>query len=197
MRSMLWLGVVVASAAGCKNTHSTVQCTPCNTSLKAMSCPVPPGAPAPGKPGVLPPTIHEVRGNDDAEPRSLTATPPQANPDVLLVPRWVYVPYSPHAPNGPTKLPANLTGAPATGPFVQADDQVTVLPPVGAPAASGNEQLLEQCLQQMKLLNQRMSELEAKGATRPAGATAPAAPITPPQILPLPPLPVPLIPPAK
>lgn len=255
MRSILLWGSVAAAAAGCETTQpALVTCSPCKTHKTAcqVSAPAPAAAPAaaPGKPSVLPPSIKEVR-MDDPEPRQFaTATPaapatytppvainppvqppviqqPQpANPgDVLLIPRWVYVPYSPHHPSGPSKMPAHANQLPTTLPYVQAGDQMTVLPPVGAnPGSAATAQqvaMMEQCLQQMKQLNQRMIDLEAKNmkpviatpvsavspVSTPVAPVAPAiTPIppaatslpSPPQMLPLPPpLSVPRIPPAK
>jgi hypothetical protein len=252
MRSILLWGSVAAAAAGCETTQpGLVTCTPCKTHKTAcqVTAPVPAAAPAtaPGKPSVLPPSIKEVR-MDDPEPRQFATaapaafTPPvainspvqspviqqvqPANPgDVLLIPRWVYVPYSPHHPNGPSKMPAQANQLPTTLPYVQAGEHMTVLPPAGAnpPSAATAQQvaMMEQCLQQMKQLNQRMIDLEAKNVkpaiATPVSAVAPAsspvAPVTPvttqippaatalpsqPQMLPLPPpLSVPRIPPAK
>ncbi len=226
MRSILLLGLVVAGAAGCDMTrHGTVHCVPCHSSKK-MSCQATPAAAAPSAPAVLPPTIKEVRAeepeqrhNANAQPGSNTAPAPSAvpsapapapvaNQDVLLVPRWVYVPYSPHVPTGPTKLPANMQGMTATGPYVQSEN-VTVLPPMGMPpvntatptvqmptptvtptagsfANPNQTQLMEQCVQQMKMLNKRINELESKNATHPSAAvTIPALPLPPVTIVPV------------
>ncbi|MFO0803327.1 MAG: hypothetical protein U0791_09425 [Gemmataceae bacterium] len=90
----------------------------------------PSAAPTPGKPAVLPPSIKEVRMEDPEPRQFATATlaaaaaacpafvltptvaanppvcrrrfsSPPTNPgDVLLIPRWVYVPYWPHNPSG-------------------------------------------------------------------------------------------------
>jgi len=242
MRSMMLWGCVAAAAAGCETTQpALVNCTPCKTHKTMCPSPAaaPAAAPAPGKPSTLPPTIKEVR-MDDPEPRQFAATPPVAPPvafnppvqapivqqpaaansgDVLLIPRWVYVPYSPHHPNGPSKMPAHANHLPTSTPYVQAGDQMTVLPPMGAaPAHAATTQhaaLMEQCLREMKQLNQRMGDLETKTVARPtivppslvAPASAPVPPVSvatptalpsPPQMLPLPPpLNVPKIPPAK
>jgi hypothetical protein len=189
MRSMLLLGCVVAASAGCKTMQSQTSCSPCHSG----ACPAPAGgaAPAPaGKPAVLPPTIREVRGNveEPADPRQASASVPNLNQDVLLIPRWVYVPYAPHTPNGPSKLPGTMAGTPAMNPYMAADDRT----------ADKNTEMMEQCLREIRALNQRMSDLESRNSAKPASAVMPAAPpviySTP---VPLPPLPTPVIPPAK
>jgi len=173
-------------------------------------------AAAPGKPASLPPTTGPIAAPTVAPvavnppQQSVPIHQPAPNGDVLLIPRWVYVPYSPHQPNGPTKLPANLFSTSGTTPYMTADERMTVLPPMGASAAANTQQtaLMEQFVKEMKAMNQRMIELEAKAATRTASAIAIPAPPAPapipaasvpaaPQMLPLPPLPVPMIPPAK
>ena len=195
MRLLALLGCVLASTTGCETMRSSTKCSPCLQ--RPAGCPVaPPSAPTPGgKPAVLPPTIREVRGpsDDAAEPRTHAAA---ANQDVLLIPRWVYVPYSPHVPNGQMKL-AGGSGSPSAGPYMQVDDRVTVLPAMGSTSSpSHSNETLEQCLHQMKLLNARIGELESKTTTRPV-MVAPIPPPAAPQLLPLPPIPVPMIPPAK
>jgi hypothetical protein len=181
--------------------------TTTSTSLSFIPPPAPVAAPAPSfvpQPAPVPAATSFI-----PPPAPLpvnAATPPVVTQgDVLLIPRWVYVPYSPHTPNGPTKLPANIAGPQHTGPYVQTESGMTVLPQMGAaPAAAMSAQqmaMMEQWVQQMKMMNQRMSELEAKAAARPAtpaSATIPVITTTSPQMLPLPPpLTVPMIPPAK
>lgn len=195
MRLIIMLGCLVATSAGCDTTRCMTHCTPCS---KPAPSPCPPGTPiTPGKPTSpthLPPTIREVRGGEDvSEPRAVAA-----NQDVLLIPRWVYVPYSPHMPTGPSKLPGGAWNNQAMGPYLQADDRVTVLPPMGGSPASLSNETMEQCLLQMKMLNARINELETKNASCPA-VSAPAMPVVPasmPQMLPLP-MPVIPIPPAN
>jgi hypothetical protein len=215
----------LVNCSPCK-THKTA----CPAPAAAPSAPS--AAPAPGKPAVLPPSIKEVR-MEDPEPRQFaTATqvaapapafiptptvavnPPVQSPvvqqpaptnpgDVLLIPRWVYVPYSPHNPSGPSKMPAHANQLPTSMPYVQAGDQMTVLPPMGAnqtsAATAQQVAMMEQCLQQMKQLNQRMGDLEAKAAkpatvATPASAVAPAFAPVPPVVAPA--APVSQIPPA-
>ena len=175
MRRIVMLGCLAASAMGCEATRPNLSCGPCALRPEAGAALSPS---KPGAPSYLPPTVREVRGSvveDVAESRPQAAA---ANQDVLLIPRWVYVPYSPHVPSGPTKLP----GGSATGPFVQTNGQMTVMPPMGG---SQPNDTMEECLQQMKLLNARIGELEAKNASRPT-ITAPVLPAVP-QMLPLPP----------
>jgi hypothetical protein len=202
MRLFLLLGCVAAAATGCNTTRCSTKCQPCSKAPTASCSPVAPGAPTtpsipPAKngPTYLPPTIREVRGEEFGEPRTQAAM----NPDVLLIPRWVYVPYSPHMPTGPSKLPANVAGPQSMAPYLPAGNQMTVLPPMGAPVAQQND-TMEQCLAQMKLLNVRMADLEAKQASRPAATASYQTPAMP-HSLPLPPLPAPTavipIPPAK
>lgn len=194
MRRIVMLGCLAASAMGCEATRPNLSCGPCALRPQAGAALAPSKL---GAPSYLPPTVREVRGSsveDVAESRPQAAA---VNQDVLLIPRWVYVPYSPHVPSGPTKLP----GGAATGPFVQTNGQMTVMPPMGG---SQPNDTMEECLQQMKLLNARIGELEAKNASRSTIA-APMMPSVPqmlpaaPQMLPLPPIPamVPAIPMAK
>ena len=182
--------------------------TTTSTSLSPSFAPQPAPAPAAQTSFIPPP----------APAPATAAAPPVVNQgDVLLIPRWVYVPYAPHTPNGPTKLPVSIAGPQQTGPYMQTEDRgMTVLPPMGAapvaPAANAQQAaLMEQCLQQMKMMNQRMNEIEAKAATKPVVAaqsgTAFLPPPSPPVFLPPPapaamlplppPLAVPMIPPAK
>ena len=197
MRLIALIGTVALAATGCETTKHSTSCTPCT---RQSSCPVAPGAPAPaavpsGKPAVLPPTIREVRGSsadDFLEPRPQQAS---ANPqqDVLLIPRWVYVPYSPHVPMGQMKLPSaqGMPNGQAMSPYVQMDDRVTVMPPMGTSPAANQNETLEQCLQQMKLLNARIGELEAKTVARSGTISAVMPASGGPQMLPLPPIPTP------
>jgi hypothetical protein len=209
MRLFLLLGCVTAALTGCDTTKCCLKCTPCSQK-PAGTCPAgtcsapaapttPPAAIPPSKngPSFLPPKIQEVRGEELGEPRMhASATNPAMNQDVLLIPRWVYVPYVPHAPTGPSKLPANVAGPQSMGPYVSAGNQMTVLPPMGGPSMQNDT--MEQCLAQMKMMNARLMELEAREATK---STMPASYQSAPQALPLPPLPAPVsvppIPPAK
>jgi hypothetical protein len=220
---MLLMGIALAGAAGCETCRqSTVSCSP--RKIHTTSCPALPDAPAtnptPTKPVSLPPTIKEVRG-EEVEPRQFasiptattttsysagfipppaplpatTPAPPVASQgDVLLIPRWVYVPYTPHTPNGPSKLPANIAGPQAASPYVQTENGMTVLPPMGGPANAQQAAMMDQFVQQMKEMNQRMAELESKNAVKPTAAT-PASVTTPtPAFLP-PPAPPEFLPP--
>jgi len=211
MRLFLLLGCVTAALTGCDTTKCSMHCTPCSQK-PAGTCPnpagncsaptTPPAAIPPSKngPGYLPPKVQEVRGEEMGEPRmqaSTSAMNPAMNQDVLLIPRWVYVPYVPHAPTGPSKLPANVAGPQSMGPYVSAGNQMTVLPPMGGPSPQNND-TMEQCLAQMKMMNARLADLESKAASK---STMTASYQSAPQALPLPPLPAPVgvppIPPAK
>ena len=199
MRLIALIGTVALAATGCETTKHSTSCAPC---ARQTSCAVAPGSPAPtavpsGKPAVLPPTIREVRGSsteDFAEPRLQQAS---ANPqqDVLLIPRWVYVPYSPHVAVGQMKLPNGQSVA-TVGPSVQMDDRVTVMPPMGTPPAANQNETLEQCLQQMKALNARIGELEAKTVAKSGTISAVMPASGGSQMLPLPPVPTPMMPPS-
>jgi hypothetical protein len=187
---LVLLGCMAAPAAGCQ-TRSKSLCSPClkwttncpKTTPSCAPCPpqtVPAAPVKPAAPAFLPtapPTIREVRGPDDGSdlrPRTAPATAVAPSQEVLLVPRWVYVPYSAHVPAGPAKLPSSVAG----GHFVPADERMMVPQP--------HSDTLEQCLQQLKAMNARLSELEARSERPvPASIVSPAAP----QMLPLPPVP--------
>ena len=175
MRGMILFGCVVAISAGCKGTRSanSESCPSCD-SWKVMS------------PPMSPPTVREFRG-EEAAPHSIVSNP--ANPsNVVLVPRWVYVPFTPHAPVSLAKTPES-TRAP------QADRVADV--PSAETARNG---LKEQCLQELKALNERAADSEVKFESRPASIPIPIPPSTlpnPPQLLPLPPLSIPYMPKVK
>jgi hypothetical protein len=136
-----------------------------------------------------PPTIREVRGAA-AEDVSDVRTPQAAAPhqDILLIPRVVYVPYS---PTPPTRMPA--TGS-QTGPYMQTGDRMTVLPTMSGPMPVPSQ---HDVMEQVKMQNARIAELEAKLANRSpapvpmmASMEAPAASPLPqpmPQLMPIPP----------
>jgi len=97
-----------------------------------------------------------------------------ANQEVLLVPRLVYVPYSAHVPVGPARLPGSVAGSMN----VPAEERMTVTP--------SHNDTLEQCLEQLKAMNTRLSELEARQS-----AAIQSSPAAPPQSLPLAPVQIP------
>ncbi|HXD88321.1 MAG TPA: hypothetical protein VN641_17665 [Urbifossiella sp.] len=188
MRLLAIMSCVAAISAGCDTMRCGSLCGPSRPKVHTTACqPTPafiPGTPPipPVKPPTLQPThlptLQEVRGPEATELRAQRpAVGTNSNGDVLLIPRLVYVPYSPYSPTASSRPPGNSpTGA--ASPYVQAGERMTVLPPVGAPALS-NRETLEECLQQMKLLNARIAELEA----RTAAHSEPAAPA----MLPIPP----------
>ena len=196
MRLIALIGTVAFVATGCETTKHSTSCAPCT---KQSNCFMAPGSPAPaavpsGKPAMLPPTIREVRGSSpddlgDSRPQQANAAPQQ---DVLLIPRWVYVPYSPHVAVGQMKLPNGQSVA-TVGPSVQMDDRVTVMPPMGTPPVANQNETLDQCLQQMKALNARLAELEMKSVAK-SGTISTVMPASGgPQMLPLPPVSTPIL----
>ncbi|HEY2909482.1 MAG TPA: hypothetical protein VGI99_04510 [Gemmataceae bacterium] len=190
MRLLAIMSCVAATSAGCDTLRCGSLCGSSKPKVHTTACqPTPAFVPAPGTPPIPPvkqptlqpthlPTLQEVRGPEATElrtPRPAVGTNP--NGDVLLIPRLVYVPYSPYSPTAAAKAQGSSTAA-AASPYVQAGDRMTVLPPVGARALS-NRETLEECLQQIKVLNARIAELEARNAAH----SEPAAPA----MLPLPP----------
>src|SRR6185437_9954027 len=118
MRLLAILSCVAASAAGCDTLRSCSLCGSNKPKVHTTACqPTPAFVPAPGTPPIPPvkqptlqpthlPTLQEVRGPEATElrtPRPEVAA--NGNGDVLLVPRLVYVPYSPYSAAPPAKAP--------------------------------------------------------------------------------------------
>jgi len=180
MRPVVVLCCVALAATGCEagkfGRYSEVGggCAPAGCGPTGCAAPAAPTPAAPA-PNYLPPVrdakipgVREVHAPDDAgDPRASAI-----NPDILLIPRTVLVPYAPHVPSGPVRLAGSTT----VSQVVQTDGRVV------APQLTD---ALEQCLQQMKLLNARIAELEAKTAAPPTVVVTPdGLPLAPPRIVP-------------
>ncbi|MDB5309741.1 MAG: hypothetical protein JWO38_3943 [Gemmataceae bacterium] len=114
------------------------------------------------------------------EPADMPTQLAAAPPDIVLIPRTVFVPYAPYSQAIPAKLP---TVRPAV--YVEELGREASTEPKDVGAAAREALLTEalgQCLQQMKTLTARIADLESKLATRSASYPAPTArdaPISP------------------
>lgn len=132
------------------------------------------GCPAPCRDAKTP-TIRELRG---PEPESVAAKPSAAAvaPDILLIPKTVLVPYAAHVPTGPMRM-AGM----ASAPICQAEERASAPAPVASSTDSRVLDALDQSLQQMKLLNQRIAELETRAVKQiPCPPPANVRPYCPP-----------------
>jgi hypothetical protein len=114
--------------------------------------------------------------------------------DILLIPRTVYVPYAPHVP----VTPARLQMAVPAGRAIQTEERVLETTRSREPDPAPREleskprdtrvnDALDKCLDEMRKLNQRIGDLEARAAQR-------AAPCPPPGPIPCYPAPIPCYP---
>lgn len=193
MRLAVLMCCALATGAGCQGVRFgryALVCAPdnCQPSGGAPCAPIAPPCPPPVcQPAPPPPPAPEVKA-----PPPVRAAPPRQEvtetrvastaviQDILLIPRTVYVPYAPHVPVAPARL---AVAAPA-GRVVQTEERVreqVAAPPVVAPRETQVTEALDQCLQQMRMLNQRIAELETRAAAvaaPPAPCPAPPPPIT-------------------
>ena len=115
--------------------------------------------PGPGPQVKAPPAVQAPAEEAPKVQRTAAAVAP----DILLIPKTVLVPYAPHVPTGPVRLAGVL---PAGG-VVQTEERVTSPAPTQPPpaVAAPNPQIneaLDQVLQGMKALNNKITELEAR-----------------------------------
>lgn len=195
---------MVGPGVGCPPGNGSAAGPPCGPLPGGMSIPgyppgtgwqrggqpgfgCPPGA-TPAQPVCQPPPAREVKAPPVREVRApveevtqTRATSTAVTQDILLIPRTVYVPYAPHVPVSPAKL---SMAAPA-GRVVQSEEQCRETVAAQPPEARDTRILdaLDQCLQQMKRLDQRINQIESRAAV----VAPPCAPPPSVSVLPYPP----------
>lgn len=172
-------GSPAATCATDTTAAGSVPCAPgCNTPCaptKSVPCP-PPCQPTPPVKEVKapPPQVRAPQVREEIETRTATTAVTQ---DILLIPRTVYVPYAPHVPVAPARLVTTAPAAQVVHTEERVREQVAAPAPVQAPVQTNEAQInhaLDQCLQQMRALNERIAGLESRAAcAAPAPCPAP------------------------
>jgi hypothetical protein len=133
-------------------------------------CQAPPPPPPPEK--APPPPVRAPQPPETVENRVTTTAVTQ---DILLIPRTVYVPYAPHVPVAPARLSMCTPAAHVVQTEERYREQVQA-PPETTSRDTQINNALDQCLQQMRMLNQRIGDLEKRAAPAVAPCPAPQVP---------------------